>query len=308
ELDALTIASREPLQMALRTMPGIVFSGTHYDGVPTSKSLAAITREDIVTGWRSAARPDAATLVITGALSPEQGTALADRVFGAWQKPKDAASSPRKTLDADRNRPRVVAIDLPGAAQTAVMALIPLPGRRSLDYPALERANLIVGKWLSDEIRVKRGLSYGASTLLMLHRDAGAVLAASRTKNSSALEVARLIDAQLARLQRESLKPSQITESETLLGIMVGRQTDTSAGLADYLLSYATAGIPLSDAEAELRGRHDVSTERVHQAAERLAPDRASLLLVGDSKQWLEPLRKEHPDIKLISTQSTSSQ
>lgn len=301
ELDTLAIANQQPMQTALRALSAIVFSGTRYAGVPTSKSLAAITRADIVDGWRSAARPDAATLVVTGALSPAQGVALAKRVFGTWQKPDGVAPLTRKVADAHRQPPQVVAIDIPGAPQTAVLGLIPLPGRQSLDYPALERANMIVNRWLSEEIRVKRGLSYGAGMLLMLHRDAGAVVAASRTKNQSAVEVARLIDAQLARFQREPLTPSQISESETLLGISVGRQTDTSAGLADYLGSCIAAGAPLSEAEAELRGRHDISVDRVHRAAELLTPDRASLLLVGDSKQWIDQLRKEHPDARLIS-------
>lgn len=307
-LDALAIASRQPMQMALHALPGIVFSGTRYGGVPTPESLAAITRDEVVTGWHLAAHPDAATLVITGALSPEQGSALANRAFGAWRKSEGAAALPRKRADAGRQPPQVVAIDLPGAAQTAVLGLIPLSGRQSLDYPALERANVIVSRWLSEEIRVKRGLSYGAGTLLMLHRDAGAALAASRTKNTSAVEVARLIDAQLSRLQREPPTPAQIAESETLLGIMLGRETDTSEGLADYLGSSLDAGVPLEDVEAELRGRHGVSADRVQRAAELLAPDRVSLLLVGDSKQWMDLLRKEYPGAQLISGQSASSQ
>lgn len=102
--------------------------------------------------------------------------------------------------------------------------------------------------------------------------------------------------------------PSQIIENETLLGISVGRQTDTSAGLADYLASLIAAGVPLSDAETELHGRHDVSVERVHHAAELLAPNRASLLLVGDSKQWMDQLRKQYPDARLISIPSAGSQ
>lgn len=307
ELDALAITSGQPMQMALHALPGIVFAGTRYAGVSTPESLAAITRQHIVAGWHSAARPDAATLIITGALSREQGRALANRAFGAWQKPDTAVSSPNKVAKADRGRPQVVAIDLPGAAQTAVVALIPLPGRQSVDYPALQRADTIVSRSLSEEIRVKRGLSYGAGALLMLHRDAGAVLAVSRTKNPSAVEVAGLIDAQLARLQSKPVTPSQIAESETLLGISVGRQTDTSAGLANYLASNVAAGVPLSNAEAELRGCHDVSVERVRQAAKLLAPDRASLLLVGDSKQWINQLRKKHQGARLISIPPASS-
>jgi zinc protease len=263
--------------------------------------LSGITREDIVAGWRSAARPDAATLVITGALSPTQGVALANRVFGSWQKPDVAESLPRKAVDTQRQPPQVVVVDLPGAAQTAVLGLIPLPGRQSLDSPALERANMIANRWLSEEIRVKRGLSYGAGMLLMLNRDAGAVVAASRTKSESAVEVAGLIEAQLARLQKEPLTAPQIAKSETLLEITVGRQTDTSAGLADYLGSYIAAGAPLSDAQADLRGRHDVSAARVEQAAKVLAPNRTSLLLVGDSKQWIDQLRKKYPNVRLIS-------
>jgi zinc protease len=187
------------------------------------------------------------------------------------------------------------------------MGMIPLPGRRDLDEPALERVSLVGGRWLSEEIRVKRGLAYGASILLMLHRDAGTALTVARTRNQSALEVAGLMKAQLDRLQREPLTPSQIAESDTLHGILIGTQTDTSARLASFLGSRLAGGLTVPQVQTALRGGVGISGERIHDAAKWLAPNHASLLLVGDSKQWIDQLRKQYPNVQLISVQSKGS-
>src|SRR3546814_14875557 len=81
---------------------------------------------------------------------------------------------------------------MPGAGQAAVLAALPSVGRGDPDWAALRLANAKLGGgfqgWLTQEIRVKRGLSYGAGSLIDTRRDAAILMAATQTKNDRSEE------------------------------------------------------------------------------------------------------------------------
>ena len=75
--------------------------------------------------------------------------------------------------------PDVIVIDMPGAGQAAVaVARSGIARRDPRFYPALV-ANAVLGGGysarLNQEIRIRRGLSYGSGSSLDARRDAGAV-------------------------------------------------------------------------------------------------------------------------------------
>src|SRR3546814_8018322 len=110
----------------------------------------------------------------------------------------------------------LIAVDMPGAGQTAVIAAMPTVGRDDADWAALRIANAGLGGgfqgWLTQEIRVKRGLSYSAGSLLDTRRDAALLLVATQTKNESAIEVAG--DRKSTRLNSSPYGASRMPSSE----------------------------------------------------------------------------------------------
>ncbi|MFX8585654.1 insulinase family protein, partial [Acinetobacter baumannii] len=93
-------------------------------------------------------------------------------------------------------RPGVIAIDLPGSGQAAVLVAAPSIRRSDPDYYKVEVANGVLGGGysarLNEEVRVKRGLSYGAGSRVTEMAKAGMFSASAQTKNESAVEVADL--------------------------------------------------------------------------------------------------------------------
>src|SRR3546814_2547146 len=112
---------------ALRALPAAIFGKAPYGAVPTTASLSAVTRGSIAAAQRDSWGPRAATLIVTGALAPEAGFALAERSFGAWKGGQQLAATPRGTVSTS---PRVVAVDMPGVAQAAVIVALQI-GRAS---------------------------------------------------------------------------------------------------------------------------------------------------------------------------------
>lgn len=294
---AIAVSERQPVQLAMRLLPAAVASGTPYGGVATAASLAAVDAAGIAAargGWG----PRAATLVVSGALDARAASALAQRAFGAWQ---GGVSAPLPAIPDPR--PRIVAVDLPGVAQTAVVAMLPVGPRAAGDHRALQVANAVLGGgmsgWLSKEIREKRGLSYGAGSQIDMRRGAGYVVAATQTKTESAPEVVDLVLAQFARLAAAPPDAAAIAERGDSVARSLVTRTDRTASLGDYLADLVATGAPLSLARSELGAAPVVSGTALAGAAQRLDPKRAVVLVVGDSKVWLSALKAKYPAIEV---------
>jgi len=301
QLAALQLAQKHPMQTGLRALQQATFAGTAYAQRPSTQTIGAIEASDVKAshaGWH----PDGTILIVTGSLSTAEAQALASRLFGGWRGGK--AMPPRARIPA-ASAPHIVAVDLPSAGQSAVLASYRLPPRSDAAFRGIELASAIVGggsqAWLSREIRQKRGLSYGAGSEITMRAAGGQLLAASQTKNESAPEVVDLILAQFGRLAKEPPTAAQREERIRFLANMRATQSERTAGLADYLASLVMTGTPLTEAHTELSGPIAVTDDQLARATALLSPGNANIVVVGDAKQWIEALRKRFPGVELVS-------
>src|SRR4030095_16529911 len=100
--------------------------------------------------------------------------------------------------------PRTIVIDMPEAGQAAVLAGVRVANRASGDYYPLLLANSVLGVGsngrLFEEVRTKRGLSYGAYSTLPSRADEAVLSATAQTKNETADEVVQVMLDQFAAL------------------------------------------------------------------------------------------------------------
>jgi zinc protease len=305
-LDGLRVGLRQPGSVASYVMGPVVFGGSGY-GHPaggTPQSVPRITREDAVQLHQTYYRPDNAVLVLTGDITPEAGFALAERLYGDWARP--ASPIPAATPPAPAAaRQRVVVVDMPNSGQAAVY--VAKPGLRRSDpqyYTALVTDSLLGGSYssrLNQEIRIRRGLSYGANSIFDPRREAGLFAAATQTKPESAAEVVDLVLAEVERLGREPAALPELTPRKAVLTGRFGRSLETTSGLANALGTLAVHGLPVSEVNRYL-GSVEAVTPAQMQAYARsaLAPGEAAIIVVGDAKGFLEPLRARFPQVEVI--------
>lgn len=303
DVDALAIDLKDPSALAGRTAMRAAFGATSYGNISTLESLHAITRDDILRAYREAWRPEQATLVLVGDIGADQARALAEKLFGSW-KAEGAAPAP-VAPPADFPAPRVVVVDLPGAGQAGVVVARPGIARADkLFYPAqLANATLGVGfsSRLNQEIRIKRGLAYGAGSALDARKDSGVVSASTQTKNPTAPEVVRLIVAEMKRLGSEPVPAAELETRKAVLIGDFGRDTETNAGIAGILGEYAVTGVPLDELKRFVPAIQGVDTAAVEAAARAvLDPAGATIVVVGDARLFADELRKTYPALEVI--------
>ena len=305
-LDGLSVSLQDPGDLAGFVANNVVMAGSPYGHVlgGSPASLKTIAIADAKAAHAAWYRPDNAVLVITGALSPEQAFALAERAFGGWKRP--AAAMPAAPTGALQAKPRLIVIDLPGAGQAAVS--VALPGIKRSDpayFPAVvANATLGVGysSRLNQEIRIKRGLSYGAGSQVAARRLPGPIVAGAQTKNETAPEVVELVLAELDRLGAAATPAAELVTRKAVLTGGRGRALETTEGLAAVASAYAIQDVSLDEVKSYDADIQAVDPALVQAYAGRtLDPKTASVVVVGDAKLFLDKLRAKHPEVEVIA-------
>ncbi|HJV42846.1 pitrilysin family protein [Caulobacter sp.] len=304
-LDGLSVSFQRPGSLAGFATAPVLYAGSAYGHVAggTPGSLPKIKRADLAKTHAAYWRPDNAVLVLTGNLTPEAGFALAEKAFGGWKKP--ASPPPAPPAAPTGYQPRNVVIDLPGTGQAAVVLAKPAITRTDPNYYQGIVANTVLGvgfsSRLNQEIRIKRGLSYGAGSSLTPQGRFGGFSARVQTKNPSAGEVVTLTRAELTRLAAEPASASELTARKSVLVGNFGRDLGTSEGLANILGNLAVYGVPLTEIQTYAAKVEAVTPEEVQAFAKtKLDPAQMSVIVAGDAKAMGEDLAKAAPNATVI--------
>ncbi|MBV9211547.1 MAG: insulinase family protein, partial [Acidobacteria bacterium] len=308
-LDGLQQAMANPGTVASYVASRVVFGDDAY-GHPlagTPESIERIKREDIVGLHGKYYRPDNAMLVFAGDIKAADAFKLAERLFGDWAKPAAAlpAMEMKAASDEMSAKARVVVIDMPNAGQAAVVVARRGLKRTDPEYFRGIVANSVLGGGysarLNQEIRIKRGLSYGASSSLSARREIGPFIASTQTKNESGAVVAGLLMSELSRLASEPIADTELTPRKAVLTGNFGRNLETTGGLATQVANLALYGLSLDEINNYIKNVQSVSSGDVQKfAGSRIDSKGANLIIVGNSKLFLEDLRKQFPSVEVI--------
>jgi len=306
-LNNLKVSLGQPGAIARFAAARVIYRDAPY-GHPlsgTPESLPRIKRDDITRLHGMFFRPDNAILVIGGDITPENGFAMAQKYFGDWQKP--ATELPKMALTTPTSEPgnrRILVIDMPDAGQATVLAARSAINRASPDYYRGIVSNAVLSGYsgrLNWEIRVKRGLSYGASSSLDTRRWAGGFSASAQTKNTSGAEVAALTLAEIAKLATGDLPDSELTTRKASLNGGFARGLETTGGLVGLVSSLAIYGVNFDQINQFVGSVQAIKAADVKSfAATHLNIDSTSVIIVGDASKFLPALQKQFPQVEVI--------
>ncbi|MDB5069914.1 MAG: peptidase protein [Candidatus Eremiobacteraeota bacterium] len=299
---ALTYAS--PTALARNVAHRVAYGGAPY-GHPlagTAQTLAALTRERVAWFHERFYRPDDAALVIGGDLEIDEAFALAQRVLGSWRAPA-ASIGERPHGEIPPPRSRVVIVDKPDAGRTALLAGRVTIERRSPDYYPATVATAVLSGYsgrLNQEIRVKRGLSYGAGVSLAARRQRGTFFSTTLVDHTRAAEATAVTLATIRSLAESPASDDDlVTRKATVTGAFF-RAIETIDGIAGALAEHVLYDVPLAEVGDYTHRVLDVDAQAVRAfAADGLVPDNF-VVLVGDASKFADEVKRAHDDVRVI--------
>ncbi len=153
---------------------------------------------------------------------------------------------------------------------------------------------------LNEEIRIKRGLSYGAGSYFDARRDVGPFAASALTKNESAVEVAGLLLDELARVTSERVPDPEMTARKANLIGTFSRSLETNAELVGRVGELALYGLPLDEVGRYTGAIEHVTVEEVRSFATDHFAGGLNVVIVGNAKAFGDALKKRFPDAQVI--------
>jgi predicted Zn-dependent peptidase len=222
--------------------------GSHPYGRPPGgdeKSLAAIKREDIVSFYRGYYAPGGAILAVVGDLSSAEMESMVSARLGQWKgKPAAAPTVPAPKAVAGK---RLLLVDKPDSTQTFYNIGNLGISRSNPDRVYIEVVNTIFGgrftSMLNSELRIKSGLSYGASSFFDERKAPGPFIITSFTKNDTTEKAIDLTLEVLRRLHEKGITEEELRSAKAYLQGQFPPNFETTDQLATLLAELEFIGL-----------------------------------------------------------------
>jgi zinc protease len=290
-LDALRVALSSPGTVASIAARRAYWGDSPYGVSTTPASLQKISVADIKRFHAAQFRPDQAALILAGDVSEAQALQLARRHFGDWRAPA-TPSAPRVSAQPDPQKDATVLVDMPGAGQSSVAVVGPfvaLDKEDRLTRRIGQTANVLLGGGysarLNQEVRIKRGLSYGAHSEAEAHPGGGMWSASAQTQNSTAAQVLQVMRDEVNRLRSEPPGQEELDARKATLTGAFSRRLETVGGLAATISAQVAQDRPLAELRGFVQEITAVTPQQVQGFAQKYwAPEGLRGVIAGDLK------------------------
>jgi zinc protease len=302
----------EPIGIALRVLPGLIYGADHAYGLPltgsgTIESVGKITRDTLVKFHGDWFKPSNGTIIIVGATTMADIKPRLEKLFATW-KPGPVPAKNLRTVALAKTQ-AVYVIDRPGAEQSFILAGHAAPPKANPDEIAIEAMNAILGgqfiSRINMNIREDKHWSYGAQTLFWDARGqrpfiAFAPVQTDKTKESI-LEIQKELRGILGEIR---VTDEELGAAKNALVLTLPGQWETMAAVGGSLQQLVTYGLPddyfdTYGAKVGALGLADI----VRAAKASVHPESVVWVVVGD-RQKIEPGLKELGlgEIKLLDS------
>lgn len=315
--DALKLNLSDPGLVAAQLARRLYWGAAPAGQLATPATLLRIKREDVLAFHRQQLRPERATLVLAGDIDLAQAKALAEKYFGDWRGARQAlpattatTTTAMATAAAQPLPPPALLVDLPGAGQSAVLVLAPFAAQDNTAAQRREQhagalANTVLGGGYSarinQQVRINRGLSYGAASSTESLPAGGLLTASAQTKHQSAAEVATLLRAEILRLATQNVGPRELAARQAVMIGDFSRQLETTATLAALAADQLQRHRDLAEIAQLPTELLAIDAPQVRRFAAQYWPEPAlRTVIVGDLNAAGPSLRQQFPDAWVI--------
>lgn len=274
----------DPNAIAARTFDARAFGdhpyGSDYQG--TVESVSGLTRDDIVEAFENALARDRVYVAAAGDITPEALGSLLDTLLA--DLPESGAPLP-EDIDVDMTEGvTVVPFDTPQSV--AMFGHEGLP-RDHPDFFAAYVLNTILGgggyqSRLMEEVREKRGLTYGVYSYLVPKDHAALYMGQVSSANDRIAEAIDVVRDEWARMARDGVSEEELASAKTYLTGAYPLRFDGNGRIASILVGMQMDDLTPAYVETRNAMVEALTVDEINRvAADLLKPDSLRFVVVG---------------------------
>jgi zinc protease len=289
----------EPNAVAEQLMAGLVFQSNSGYGHPlsgTEKSIAALTRDDMVSQLSRDYTPANANLIVVGDVSIDEVAKRAEAVFGSWNG--GPSVNGQAVVEPSNGTATIYLVDRPGAPQSVIRALNTTIPRLHPDYLGLTLMNYAFGGQfsarLNQNLRQEKGYSYGYQSHVQWFRGPSLMLAGGSVQTEVTKE--SVFETLKEYNEVRGSRPISEEELENAKASVLRSfpaNFERPGAIMGQVLQMVQFGLPDDYLQTVRANVEAVTLDDVHRITQELVrPDQLKILVVGDRQQIETGLRE----------------
>ena len=273
-----------PKSVASRAMNEALIPGHPYARRSTEQTVRAIQKSDARKLMAQLMTKDRLLVVVVGDITADELKPKLDEVFGSL--PATSVLPVVRDAKALPAQAKPIVMDLP-QPQTLIMFSGPGIRREDPDFYAAYVLKYILGggsfsSRLTDDVREKRGLTYGIGTGLSIQPHFWRWQGSSATMNDKADEVVQLIRDNISRLGKEGPTAEELADAKAYITGAFPLAFDSNTKIAQNLIGFRQDGMPADYVQARNSYFEAVTLEDVKRVARTyMKPEDFTFVMVG---------------------------
>jgi zinc protease len=273
-----------PRSLASRTMNSVLIPGHPYARFATPETVASIKKTDAEQLMKQLMTKDRLLVVVVGDITADELSPKLDHIFESLPATSALPDPPLAQARPAPAAPIVKELPLP---QTTVLFSGPGVSRNDPDFYAAYTLNYILGgggfsSRLTDDIREKRGLTYGIGAGLSIQPHYWRWTGSSSTMNDKADEVVDLIKQNIERLGRDGPTQQELEDAKQYITGSFPLAFDSNAKIAKNLMGFRQDGLDVEYVEKRNDHFNAVTLEDLKRVASLyMRPENFTFVMVG---------------------------
>ena len=292
-LSGLRSDSLDPNDMASLTFSSLGYDESHpyaHKTGGTLESVAALSRDDIITAYRNALVKDRLYVGVAGDMNAEDLGVILDTLLG--DLPTSTVPLPEKTAFTAPGRITVVDFNTPQSV--AVFGHSGIPRDDPDFFPAFV-ANQIFGgggrqSRLSEEVRENRGLTYSVASFVVNRDYANLIVGQLASANDRIAEAIEVVKDEWARIAEEGVTAEELEEAKTYMTVSYPLRFDGNGRIAGILVGMQSQDLGIEYINERNDKVNAVTLEDIKRVVKRIyRPDDLRFVVVG-KPEGVEPV------------------
>ncbi|HSM92331.1 MAG TPA: pitrilysin family protein [Anaeromyxobacteraceae bacterium] len=295
QLAGIEQESVQPISIAMRVLPRLLFGAAHAYGNPltgsgTVASVGSLQRKDVEAWYRAWLKPGAATLVVTGDTTLAEIAPRLERLLGGWGK----GETPKKNVGpVPPPAGGVYVIDRPGAIQSLVLVGTVAPPRNNPEEIPQEVMNTILGGQfiarINMNLREDKHWSYGAGTAFIDARGPRPFIGYASVQADKTKESIQELLKEFRGIRRDRPPTAEeLSTAQESLTLSLPGQWETGRAVLGSISEIVRFGFDDHYFDGWASRVRAVGLGEVSKAAQLIDPARLVWVVVGDRKK-IEP-------------------
>jgi len=283
-LSGIRSSAKDPNDIARKTMDGLLYGehpyATSLSG--TEESVAALTRDDLIAAHAAVLAQDRIYIGAVGDITPEALGLLLDELLGDLPE-TGAPMPPRATVTVPSG---ITVVDFPTPQSVALFAQKGI-SQKDDDFFAATVLNQVLGggsfeSRLMDEVREKRGLTYGVYSYLAPMDLAETYQGSVSSANDRIGEAVSVIQDEWSKMAGQGVTEQELDDAKTYITGSYPLRFDGNQTIAGILVGMQMLDLPIDYIPTRNEKVEAVTLDDVKRVAgELLDPEGLAFVVVG---------------------------